>query len=148
MGKILTDSKRLNVAIVLLLIVSLSGLIGSLIYTILGTFMPYHVAFTGKTESNVSGYDSELMILISVFIRLMGFYGISIAVANLFVLFFGFREREKWAWFYTLIIGCIMYGAILIITYTVLGLSITYLTFVASTVLWIIALVISYKEFF
>jgi len=118
MGKLLTDSKRLNVAIILALIILIFSLLTSLIYAIFGTFMPYHIAFTGKTESDVSAYDTELMILIGIFIRLMGIYGIALFVANLFILLFGFRKKEKWAWFYYLISGCIIFGSYLIISKT------------------------------
>ncbi len=110
--------------------------------------MPYHVAYTGKTESNVRAYDSELMLLIGVFIRLCGIYAMTLSIANLFILFFGFRKKEKWAWIYLLINVCIIFGSLLIITFPVLGFSITYITFVILIILGIIALIISYKEFF
>lgn len=144
----LTDSKRLNIAIVLIFIIIISSFVLGLIYAILGTFLPYHVAFTGKTESNISAYDAELMILIGAFIRLMGIYVMTISIANLFILFFGFCKKEKWAWIYFLISVCIMFGSILILTFPVLGFNLSYFTFVAFLILGIIALLLSYKEFF
>ena len=129
----------MNIAIVLVFIIILFSFILGLIYAISGTFLPYHVAFTGKTESNVSAYDSELMILIEAFIRLMGIYVITISIANLFILFFGFCKKEKWAWIYFLISVCIIFGSILIITFPILGFSINYFTFVAFLILGIIA---------
>ncbi|TFG24177.1 MAG: hypothetical protein EU529_05155 [Promethearchaeota archaeon] len=138
----------MNIAIILIFIIILFSFVLGLIYAISGTFLPYHVAFTGKTESNVKAYDSELMILIEAFIRLMGIYVITISIANLFILFFGFYKKEKWAWIYFLISVCIMFSSLLILTFPVLGFSMNYFYFVAFLILGIIALAISYKEFF
>jgi len=138
----------LNIAIVLIFIIILSSFVLGLIYAIFGTFLPYHIAFTGKTESNVRAYDPELMILIEAFIRLMGIYVITISIANLFILFFGFRNKEKWAFIYFFLCVCIMFGSLLIFTFPILGFSMNYFYFVAFLILGIIALLLSYKEIF
>ena len=149
MGKILTDSKRLNIAIILLLINAVLVLISGLTYAILGTFMPYHVTFTGKTESEVSAYDTELMVLISAFIRLMGIYCIALAITAIFVTKYGIREREKWAWYGFLITYFIIIPPQLFITWTITGFfGMPFVNTVIVTILWIIALCVSYSEIF
>ncbi|MFX1394791.1 MAG: hypothetical protein ACFFAH_14620 [Promethearchaeota archaeon] len=148
MGKLLTDSKRLNIAIILSFIIYFQLIIVGIFYASLGTFMPYHIAFTGKTESDVNSYSSELMTLISILIRLLGFCNITIGIMGLFILYFAFRKREGWTWILGLITGCIGYIPNLILTYTVLGLGLMYILTIISFILCIKALGISYKEFF
>jgi hypothetical protein len=149
MGKILTDSKRLNIAIILLLINCVLVLMMGLLYAISGTFMAYHVAFTGKTASQVSSYDSELMFLISAFIRLIGFYLIAIAVFSIYIIIHGIKEKEKWAWFCVLFVYLIAVIPTIVITYMITGLLGTpFLITVVLIILWIIALTYSYKEIF
>jgi hypothetical protein len=149
MGKILTDSKRLNIAIILLLINVVLILIMGLLYAILGTFMPYHVAFTGKTESQVSSYDTELMFLISSFIRLLGVYLTSIAILDIYVILNGIKEKEKWAWFCFLLSNIVVIIPTIVITYMITGiLGSPFLVTVVVTILWIIALLYSRKEIF
>ena len=60
MGKILTDSKRLNIAIILMLIVDLMVILIGILYAIMG-FMPYHEKIIGTSPSKV---DSAVMNLI------------------------------------------------------------------------------------
>lgn len=148
MGKILTDSKRLNVALILGFIIYAYFIVMGVIYASLGTFMPYHIAFTGKTESEVSSYSSKLMTLISILIRLMGFLFITIGIIGLFILYFAFRKREKWSWILSLITACTGNLPFMILTYTILGLGIMYLIMIILFIFLIIALSISYKEFF
>jgi len=148
MGKILTDSKRLNIAIILGFIIYVYIIFMGIIYASLGTFLPYHIAFTGKTESDVKAYSSELMILISILIRLLGFQFINTGITGLFILYFAFRKREKWSWISILITGCIGFIPNMILTYTVLGLGIMYLLMIILFIFFLIAASISYKEFF
>jgi len=147
-SKFLTDSRNLNIAIILLFILYIIWFIGGLLYASLGTFMPYHNEFTGLSESKVRNYNSELMILIGVFIRLIGFLYLNYAISNLYILFIGFRKKEKWAWIITLISGVVFFIPHLLITYVVLGLNINYIGFIICTIAWIFSLGISYKEFF
>jgi hypothetical protein len=138
----------LNVAIIIGFIIYVYIIFLGVIYASLGTFMPYHIVFTGKTESDVKAYSSELMTLISILIRLLGFSFINSGIIGIFILYFAFRKREKWSWILSLITGCIGYIPNMILTYTVIGLGIMYLFTIISFIFWIIAMSISYKEFF
>jgi len=148
-SKFLTDSRNLNVAIVLFLITDTLLIITGAIYAILGTFMPYHVEYTGLTESDVAAYSSKLMFLISVFIRLIGIYEMIIGISGIYITIYGFRKKEKWAWTILLIASLIFSIPTLIATITITGvLGIPFLLGLFAGIISIIALYISYKEIF
>jgi len=148
-GKILTDSKKLNIAIILMLVNAVLYMTIGFIYAISGTFMPYHVDFIGKTESDVRAYDAELMIVISALIRLLGFYLIALAIIAIFVTKFGIRERKKWAWYCYLIKYLVIIPPNLILTWMITGIfgSVFFLTAIIA-ISWLIAQYLSYKEIF
>ena len=146
--KILTESKKLNVAIICGIAICAFLIIQGIIYASLGTLMPYHRAYTGLTEESIRNFNPELMYLISVLIRLYGFIGISWGIALIFILFAGFRKCQKWAWFSFLISGIIYITPVFIFTYPIIGNIILYKICIFLCILWIIQLFLPYKEFF
>ncbi|OGD52886.1 hypothetical protein A3K80_02860 [Candidatus Bathyarchaeota archaeon RBG_13_38_9] len=147
MPKLLTKSKRLNAAIVLFSICSAWYLIAGAMYAIEGTFMFYHVEFTGLTAAEVFAYSAKLMTLISVIIRLWGFLWIGIGLALLYAAFTGLRQAQKWAWNLSLVLGFfINVPAHIFYSVYMFAFHPMYIVIYTVTVLWIIALVVSYGE--
>lgn len=145
----LTDSKRLNIAIILLAIINIINLLTGITYAILATLMPYHQDYIGLTSSQISNYNSRLMFFIGVLIRMSGLAMVIIAITNLFILNYSFRIKEKWSWIAFLISGLIYDIPFLIVTYTITGpVGGPFLLFCFLTTLFIIAMGISYKEIF
>jgi len=145
----LTESKKLNIAIILLIITNIINLLIGIIYAILATLMSYHQDYIGLTPSQISNYNSRLMFFIGVLIRMSGLAMVIIAITNLFILNYSFRNKEKWSWKVFLITGLIGYIPMLIVTYTITGpVGGPFLIFCLITALFIIAMGISYKEIF
>ncbi|MFX1256876.1 MAG: hypothetical protein ACFFAN_03375 [Promethearchaeota archaeon] len=145
----LTESKRLNIAIILFVIINIYGLFWGSLYAILGTLMPYHETAIGATSSEVRDYNPRLMLLIGFIIRMEGVAQICICITNLFILNYSFRNKEKWSWIVFLITGLIFDVSMLIALYIVLGpLTMQFWYYCLITSLFIIAIGISYKEFF
>ena len=148
-SKFLTDSRNLNIVVILFLITNTILIITGAIYAILGTFMSYHVDYTGLTESEVASYNPKLMILISVFIRLLGVNEMVIGISGIYINIYGIRKKEKWAWNLILIVSTMWFIPTLILTLIITG--IFGLPFVLSFIVGIItviALYISYKDIF
>ncbi len=147
MSKLLTKSRRLNAAIILLSISSAWYLLGGAVYAIEGTFMFYHVEFTGLTAADVLAYSPKLMTLFSVIIRLWGFLWIGTGIALLYAAFAGLRQARKWAWNVSLILGVfINIPAHILYTAYMFAFHPMYIVIYTATILWIAALVVSHGE--
>jgi len=114
MGKILTDSKRLNIAIILLLIANLI---------------------------------SSVMNFIYIIIRVNGFMFITLGVSGIYLLFAGFRKKEKWAWINGLIVVALATFPTTILVFDP-TFAMPFPLTLSLLIMVIIALIISYKEFF
>ncbi|MFX0070369.1 MAG: hypothetical protein ACFFAO_04685 [Candidatus Hermodarchaeota archaeon] len=145
-SKYLTDSKKLNIAIVVLVILDAIILIMGLVYAITGTFQTYHIAYMGMTASRVKSFNSRLMTLISFFIRMVGFGFLAVSIGGLIIIHASFRKREKWSWIVYLIQHSFLAIPLTFITYVVGGLSL--ILVIVAIVLFIVGLVFSYKEIF
>jgi len=144
MGKILTDSKRLNIAIILLIIVDLILIFIGILYAIMG-FMPYHEKIIGKSLSKV---NSDVMKFIYTVIRINGFMFITLGVTGIYILFVGFRKKEKWAWIYTLLVVALANFPTTIIIFVMNPtFEMPFPLTLSLLIMGIIALCISYKEF-
>ena len=145
--KMLTESKKLNISIILLIILDIIAILFGILYAVLG-FMPYHAAAVGKSSSEISNFDPELMVLISTTIRVNGFMFLGLAAMSLIIIYVGFRNKEKWAWISHLILGALVYIPLVILVYIATGFAMPFPITLFDLILWIIALSISYKEFF
>ena len=124
-------------------------LIVGILYASMG-FMPYH-----QIKPSLDPDWKELIVFL---VRYNGFLFINHGVLGIFIIYVGFREKEKWAWMFVLI-QCGLLSIPLLGLYYVYGAkygmdvittSITHPvpTVILMALLWIIALGISYKEFF
>jgi hypothetical protein len=148
-SKFFTDSRNLNIAVIIILISGIFLIISGAIYAILGTFMPYHVAYTGLTESEVAAYSPKLMFLISVFIRLLGVSVMIIGISSLYIAVYGIRKKEKWAWTGYAIASTLYTIPNFILTLLVTGfLGFPFLSSLIGGIFTIIALWLSYMEIF
>ena len=147
-SKFLSDSKKLNIAFILLLVCSTYIIFSGLLYAIAATMMAHHISYTGLTMANVRAYSPRLAQMISIYVRFMGLEWLSFGFSSLYILLIGFRKGEKWAWYHNLIGGAFIHIPNATITYIVIGFQLLYFIAVFILVLWIIALSISYKEIF
>lgn len=145
-SKFLTDSKNLNIAIIFLFLLDVLIMIMGILYVVLGTFQTYHIAYIGMNASKVRNFNPELMILISFFIRLIGFCFLSISIGSIIVIYTSFRKREKWSWIWYLIEHILIAVPLLWITYIVGGLA--FIILIVGWIFFIIGMTISYKDFF
>ncbi|TFG27037.1 MAG: hypothetical protein EU532_08395 [Promethearchaeota archaeon] len=145
-SKLFTDSKRLNIAIISLIFLDLIILIMGLVYVITGAFQSYHVDYLGITESQVRNFNSRLMILISFFIRMVGFGFVSVSIGGLIIIFASFKKREKWSWILYLFQHLLIAIPLIWITLVIGGLSL--ILVIIGWILLIVGMILSYKEFF
>ncbi|MFX1256875.1 MAG: hypothetical protein ACFFAN_03370 [Promethearchaeota archaeon] len=145
----LTESKRLNIAIILFAIICIWNIYWGTLYAISGTLMPYHQRAIGMTPSQVSNYNPRLMLLISFLFRMEGISIICTSITNLLILNYSFRNKEKWSWIALVVPGLIWYISMFFALYIVLGpLESSLWIHILMATLLIIAAGISYKEFF
>ena len=139
MGK----SKLIDVSAILLFICALDLLLFGLLYVVL-EFCPFQLQYLGMTWADIVALDADLALMVSVTYRLAGFGWISIVLGMFLVLFKGYRNGEKWAWWYMLFVGAPIFlsASILIPLDFGIALYIIWMT----TVLWILALLIGAKE--
>jgi len=145
-SKLFTDSKRLNIAIILLIILDLIILIMGLVYIITATFQSYHVDYMGITESQIRRFNPKLMVLISFFLRMVGFGFLSVSIGGFIIIFASFKKREKWSWLLYLIQHLLIATPLIWITLVVGGLSL--ILVIIGWILLILGMLLSYKEFF
>ena len=142
----LTESKKLNISIILLIILDIIAVVFGILYAIFG-FMPYHQQAVGMSPSTISNFNPTLMRFISTVIRINGLMFINAGIMSLIILYHGFRNKEKWAWFAHIISGALGYIPLVILTYNE-KLAMPFPLNLFNLILWIIAMSISYREFF
>ena len=137
--KLLTDSRNLNIAIILLIILDLIMMVMGLLYVILGTFFTYHVVYIGMTASEVKSFNPKLMNLISIFIRMVGFGFLIVSIGGLIIIFTGIKKREKWAWMLYILQHLMLATPLMWISYVVGGLSL-----ILVIIGWALLIIVSY----
>ena len=145
-SKFLTDSRNLNITIISFVFLDLLLLIMGVLYAVLGTFQTYHVDYIGMTASKVRSFNPKLMNLISLFIRLIGFCFISIAITGMIIIFVSIRKREKSYWLMYIIQHILVAFPLIWLTFIVGGLA--FILVIIGWILIIIGIVFSYKEIF
>jgi hypothetical protein len=142
MKKMLTESKKLNIAIILLIIFYATWILMGILYASTG-FMPYH-----QIKPSI---DPDWKILIMFLVRYNGFLFIQNGILGLLIINVGFQKKEKWAWIYFLISGSFITIPLIVLFFTygvMVGVTDPIPSVLIFTVIWIIAMIISYKEFF
>lgn len=135
--------KFIDIATILVVIDSIFIIFMGLMYLFTGTFQSYHIDFTGLTAADVASFNAELMVLISVFIRIIGTSTLTAGIAFLIIAIIPFRKKEKWAWLTIVILGGFLMIAILTITYVILATQILYIVFILALILWILSVILS-----
>lgn len=99
------DQKKLfNIGTILLLATVVVLAIYGILYIITGSpVITGALAYIGKSEAEINAFDPELMIILSYQLRIVGIAYMSLGIAYIFIINFGFRKKEKWAWIATLI---------------------------------------------
>ena len=139
MGK----SKLIDISAVLFVISAIDLLLFGLLYVAIG-FCPFQLEYLGMTWADIVALDADLALVVSISYRLAGFGWISIVLCMFLVIFKGYREGEKWTWWFMLLAGgpVFLSASILIPLDFGIALYIVWLT----TILWIIGLLIGAKE--
>ena len=146
MKKMLTESKKLNIAIILFIIVNVIAIIIGTLYSILG-LMPYHRTSLGMSPSKINSFNPNIMPFIYIIIRVNGFLFLTSGINGLIVIYYGIRNKEKWAWLYNLVAFILISIPLVVLLYNeTFAMPFPLALFVF--IIWLIGLGISYKEIF
>ena len=98
------DDKMLNIAAILLLVGVVIVYLFGILYIASGSFQSYHETFMGGlTAEGVTTFNANLMVLIGVFIRIIGFSFLGIATLWLYLIVKPLREGDKLVWVINLV---------------------------------------------
>lgn len=143
------QKKLFNIGTILLLATVIVLLIYGLLYLITGSpAITGALAYIGKTEAELNAFDPELMIILSYQLRIVGIAYMSLGIAYLFIINFGFRKKEKWAWIATLIAFGGFGVPLSIISISVMGIDIDMVILIIVLIIQIAGVIITYKSFF
>lgn len=146
MKKMLTESKKLNIAIILFIIVNVIAIIIGTLYSILG-LMPYHRTSLGMSPTKINSFNPNIMLFIYIIIRVNGFLFLTSGINGLIVIYYGIRNKEKWAWLYNLVAFILISIPLVVLLYNeTFAMPFPLALFVF--IIWLIGLGISYKEIF
>ncbi len=110
------DDKLLNIAAIAFIYGVAMTLIFGLLYVSSGSFQSYHETFMGINVADVSEFNANLMALISIFIRIIGFSFLALATILLYLILGPIRKGEKVAWIVMLIVVLLVPLPITILT--------------------------------
>jgi amino acid transporter len=99
-------NNRNKIAFAIYLIVSISTICLGLVYLFSPMFMPYHREILGKNWDDLEKPNQMLLLAL---MKGMGAGLIGIGVLIIFLLFYPFRDGEKWVRFALPIAGLILY---------------------------------------
>ncbi len=144
------DQKKLfNIGTIVLLATVVVMLLYGILYVVTGDpAITGALTYIGKTEAELNAYDPELMIIFSYYLRVVGIAYMSLGIAYIFIINFGFRKKEKWAWIATLIaiVGFVVPQMLMGIL--VMGIDIDIIILIIVLIIQIAAMIITYKSFF
>ena len=138
--------RSMDIATILMLYTVATMLLFGFIYAIFGTFMPYDLAAIGLTEADIIAFDPELMTAISNSIRTTGYTFISFGGVLIAIIIMGFRKKEKWAYYTALYAVLVIDISLLLITAP--SLNISFIIILVNLICHIIAMTITFKDFF
>ena len=142
----MAESKLLNIAWIMILIVGLGFTIVGVIYVSLGTLMPYHENVIGLTSSEIRSFSPKLMNFIGELIRLLGFFLIGLGIVNIGLSLAGLRKGEKWAWITILLVDAVTVIPLTSDAYIVAGLGMPFPLLFLALIFWVTAMCLSAKE--
>ena len=136
-----------DIALILLLITVAGLIFYAVIYVIFGGFTIFSgFVLAMHSEAEILAYDPVLHYSINNAIRTLGFTDLTVAVFAIFVLLIPFRKKEKWAWVLTVIVVLIFTLPLLILNTYRIGF--TLIILIIFLAIQLIALGITFKEFF
>ena len=142
------QEKLFKIGIILLFATIIALLIYGILYISTGTLQQSSLDFIGMTEAEISAFSSELMIVISYQIRMVGITYISLGIAYILILNFGFRKKEKWAWIATLIATVGFVGPLLLMSLLLFPIDIDIIILIIVLIIQIVGAILTYKSFF
>jgi len=142
------QEKLFKIGIILLFATVIAMLIYGILYISTGTIPQSSLDFIGKNEAEISAFSSELMIVISYQIRLVGIAYISLGIAYILILNFGFRKKEKWAWIALLIATVGFVGPLLLMSLLIFPIDIDIIILIITLIIQIGGAILTYKSFF
>ena len=142
------QEKLFKIGIILLFATIIALLIYGILYISTGTLPQSSLDFIGMTEAEISAFSSELMIVISYQIRMVGITYISLGIAYILIINFGFRKKEKWAWIATLIATVGFVGPLLLMSLLLFPIDIDIIILFITLIIQIVGAILTYKSFF
>ena len=142
------QEKLFKIGIILLFATIIALLIYGILYISTGTLQQSSLDFIGMTEAEISAFSSELMIVISYQIRMVGITYISLGIAYILIINFGFRKKEKWAWIATLIATVGFVGPLLLMSLLLFPIDIDIIILIITLIIQIVGAILTYKSFF
>ncbi|MBW6464121.1 MAG: hypothetical protein K0B84_08045 [Firmicutes bacterium] len=135
-----------KVGFIFLCLGTLVSFIYGFLYIGKGTFMEYHERFTGLTPELVAAYNTNLMVLITIFIRIIGFAALTVGILMGIIIFAGLRAKEKWAWGAGLAVGLCFILPLAVLTAPVGGTP--YISMLVALVIVLAGLICSFPAVF
>ena len=142
------QKKLFNIGMILLFATVIAMLIYGILYISTGTIPQSSLNYIGKTEAEISTYSSELMIVISYQIRLVGIAYISLGIAYILILNFGFRKKEKWAWIAVLIAAFGFVVPLLLMSLLIFPIDLDIIILIITLIIQLVGAVLTYKSIF
>ena len=80
--------------------------------------------------------------------KLIGFMMLAISISIVMINQFGYQRGEKWSWFTLLVTGGLLWGTLLGYRIFIGYIGGSSITFIVGLILWLLALLIPFKNFF
>ena len=92
-----------KIAAILFSILSAIAIIFGLMYCLRGHLMDYHIAYLGKTESELNAFSDRIVPLYLALMKIAGACMIAIGLSSLPIIFKPLKREESWAWLVLLV---------------------------------------------
>jgi len=143
------QKKLFNIGTILLLATVVVLLLYGILYVATGSpAITGALTYIGKTEAEINAFDPELMIILSYQLRILGIAYMNLGIAYIFIINFGFRKKEKWAWIAALIAFGGFGVPVLLMSISVMGIDIDTIILIIVLIIQIVGATITYKSFF
>ncbi|MFW9937826.1 MAG: hypothetical protein ACFFD5_09260 [Candidatus Thorarchaeota archaeon] len=143
------QKKLFNIGTILILATIIVLLIYGILYVATGSpAITGALAYIGKTEAEINAFDPDIMIMFSYELRIVGIVYMNLGIAYVFIINFGFRKKEKWAWIAALIPFAGFGIPITLISISVFGIDIDIVILIIVLIIQLIGLILTYKSFF
>jgi len=142
------QEKLFKIGLILLFITVVAMLIYGILYISTGAIPQSSLDYIGMSEAEINAFSSELMIVISYQIRLVGIAYITLGIAYILILNFGFRKKEKWAWIAALIAAFSFVVPLLVMSLLIFPIDLDIVILIITLIIMILGEILTYKSFF